>query len=263
MTNDICIVSVGIDGREPYSQYASILEQKAKEHGYSTMVWKNEYPPNSPTHQEVPYAFKPFAIKAAKDNGYKKVMWLDCKCYIQKELTKINESLNDDGHWFMYDGGTVGEWCKDGALQLLGITREEAFGISVIAAKHFALNFDKEIAVFFFEEYLKYAIDNGGDAYRGPWKNTSLEASSDRRVKGHRHDQTCASVIVHKLNMEVKENKSIEWRDGWKFREVQMDPEIIFDGYLHCIHNCSCDSCSKAMNDVQKNKKYIPEYFMR
>jgi len=271
MKDKICVVSVGLDGREQYSKFASILEQKAIENGYDTMVWKNEFPPNSPTHQEVPYAFKPFAIQAARDAGYNKVLWMDCKCYILSQITPIEEALEKDGYWFVEDGMTVGEWCKDSALPLLGITREEGFGMNVIAAKHFALNFEHKIARDFFDAYMGYAVNDGGEAYIGPWTNESGQASSDERVRGHRHDQLCGSVVLNRLNMKMSYNDVVDWRDGWKFKGKSghgphgtFNPLILFDGYLHGdALTCKCPICLEMNPKILSGEITPPDSFYR
>lgn len=267
--DNICVVSVGLDGREKYSEFTAILEQKAKENGYDTMVWKNEFPPNSPTHEQVPYAFKPFAIQAAKDAGYSKVLWMDSKCYILSQIIPIEEALEKDGYWFVEDGMTVGEWCKDSALPLLGITREEGFGMDVIAAKHFALNFEHQIARDFFDAYMGYAVNDGGEAYTGPWTNEQKQASMDERVRGHRHDQVCGSVIHHKLGMKMQPHNVVDWRDGWKFKHHAghhgtFNPLILFDGYLHGdALTCQCPICMEMNPKILSGEIVPPSCFWR
>ena len=46
---------------------------------------------------------------------------------------------------------------------------------------------------------LELAVDN--ITFPGPHNNDNLLASKDRRVKGHRHDQTAMSVIAIRLGM--------------------------------------------------------------
>jgi len=265
----LCVVSVGIDGREPYSQFTKILQQQSIENGYDAMVWTNDFPPGSPTHDQVPYAFKPFAIQAARDAGYTKILWMDSKCYILSQVTPIEEALEKDGYWFVEDGMTVGEWCKDSALPLFGITREEGFGMNVIAAKHFALNFEHKIARDFFDAYMGYAVDNDGEAYIGPWTNENGEASTDERVRGHRHDQVCGSVVRHKLGMKLSPNNVVDWRDGWKYKDEPnphgtFDPLILFDGYLHgTALNCTCPICSEVNPKIISGEIVPPPCFWR
>lgn len=265
----ICVVSVGVDGREPYSQYVETLKQKAIENGYAAMVWKNEMPPNCPAHQDVPYAFKPYAIQAALDEGYTKIFWMDSKCHIVSKITPVEEALDEHGYWFVEDGMTVGEWCKDSALPLLGVTREEAYQMKVIAAKHFALNLEHDIAKQFFKRYMGYAVDNNGEAYRGPWQNNNSEASVDPNVRGHRHDQTCGSVIREQLGMKMFENNVVDWRDGWKFRgqsghHGMIEPLVLFDGYLHgSATSCPCQTCRDINQKIVDGTVVPPNTFWR
>jgi hypothetical protein len=272
--DNICIVSVGLDGREKYSEFTAKLEHMAKKNGYDAMVWKNEFPPDSPTHKEVPYAFKPFAIRAAALAGYTKILWMDSKCYILDKIVPVEKALEEDGYWFLEDGGSVGEWCSDSVLPLLGITREEGLKMKVIAAKHFALNFEHKIARDFFDAYLGYATDDDGKAYIGPWTNENQEASTDERVQGHRHDQTCASMIVNRLDMKISDNRPsgnivVDWRDGWKYGEKSkyhnpIKPLILFDGYLHgTAMNCTCPICLEVNEGIVNGEIIPPPWFWR
>ena len=269
MSDKICVLSVGVDGREPYSKYVEVVAQKAIENGYDAMVWKNEMPPNCPPHAEVPYAFKPYAIQAALDAGYKKVLWLDSKCHITGKIAPVEDALENDGYWFVEDGMSVGEWCKDSALPIFNITREEAYQMKVIAAKHFALNFEHEIARDFFKRYMGYAVDDGGEAYKGSWTNDRSQVSVDPNVRGHRHDQTCGSVIREQLGMKMSENNVVDWRDGWKFKGKSghhgtIEPLILFDGYLHgSALDCHCDLCRDLKPKILDGTVVPPKTFWR
>ena len=159
-----------------------------------------ELPPGSPEHLQVPYAFKVYAINTLRKDGYTSILWADAAVGAIRSLAPIWERTERDGYWFSNNWTwNCGQWTCDTALPLLGITREQAFEIPQVAATAFALDFGKDIAVKFFDEYSKGAV-NG--AFKGPWTNSHGEASPDRRVLGHRHDQTAASVIAWRLKMK-------------------------------------------------------------
>jgi hypothetical protein len=110
------------------------LRESLKAQGFrgDVIFWTDALPPGSPTQDESPMAFKPFAFKAAFEQGYELVLWLDAAAY--------------------------------------------------------------------------------GISFRGippgrPWTDSRSNRdgllSSDPRVKGHRHDQTAASLIAYELNMRI------------------------------------------------------------
>ena len=222
MKNDLMIVSVGVNGRENYGDHAKNLQNNCNSLGIKNQIWINQYPPNSPSHQQAPYAFKYFALKHALDEGYKKIIWLDSICSIKGDTKELISILDNNGYFFPPDGWWVGQWCKDSALEPLGINREESFNIPVLAAKHLGFNFEDKRNIKILEDF-KYYIDlNNGETLRGSWTNNNKEVSSDPRVLGHRHDQTVLSVLAWKQSMALDGdwNEMIVWGSQTKPRQV-------------------------------------------
>jgi hypothetical protein len=48
----------------------------------------------------------------------------------------------------------------------------------------------------------KDALDNG--IFNGNWNNSNNTESTDPRCMGHRHDQTCAELVAHKLAIPLQ-----------------------------------------------------------
>jgi hypothetical protein len=70
----------------------------------------------------------------------------------------------------------------------------------MLASGCLGLNFTHEAANKFLDEW-EITAKNG--SFIGAWINDNLEVSPDLRVRGHRHDQTAASVIACKLGMDL------------------------------------------------------------
>ena len=158
----------------------------------TVLCWTNAYPPGSPQHHENPYAFKAWAIKAAKDAGFDLVLWADACILPNGSLEPLWDRIEQRGYWISDNGFSNHQWtCKD-AYPLLGITEEENKGIPHVVATTFGLNLKSGIGAMAFEQYLKFA-QNG--AFRGPW-------AGGVGVQ-HRHDQTALSVIAYRLGMEL------------------------------------------------------------
>ena len=155
-----------------------------------------EYPVGCPTHEESPFAFKFFCIKECVKKGYKKILWLDSSVIIKTDLNDVFEDIEKRGYFFIRNWHSVGEYCHDKALKTLNITRDQSLTIPCMQGTNFGLNFDNEYIVIFFNKVLELSSD--GITFPGPYSNSNCEASKDKRVAGHRHDQTALSVIALK-----------------------------------------------------------------
>jgi len=165
------------------------------------LFWKDEYPPGCPTHQEQPYAFKVAALEMAIHRGECATLWCDGSVWFIKDPTPLFEQIEEKGYWIMSGGWHVSTWCSDAALPLLGIKREDYWEVPMISATMFGLDMQSEIARRVVG-YMRARVRDG--SLRGPWKNENGEASSDKRVLGHRHDQTALSVLAYKLGLNVE-----------------------------------------------------------
>lgn len=174
--------------------------------------WADCYPDGSPSHDDIPYAFKAYAIQYAIRQGCDLVLWADACIMPVEPMSDVWSLIESQGYWISRNGWTNSEWCCDDALPLLGITREEAVLQEHVVATTFGLNLRSEIGKAFAAEYLAHA-KNG--AFRGPWMNKNHPSYAgypigprcapcgDARVRGHRHDQTSASAIAAKLGMTL------------------------------------------------------------
>jgi hypothetical protein len=133
--------------------------------------------------------------------------------------------IEEHGHYFQHGGWNTGQWCKDEALAPLGLTRENSFDVPHMMACIMGLDFENKRSVEFFEQWMMHAQD--GVTFPGPWTNENKQASQDERVLGHRHDQTVASVLSHRLGMEwvqaQGEYKLIYHTDG-----IELGPNVCF-----------------------------------
>lgn len=175
------------------------------------LTWKDEYPKGCPSHHVIPFAFKPYCIREAMQRGYHLVLWLDASIRIKRDPAPLFELIGADGYLFFENYHSVGEFCKDEALGPLGIARDESFSLPSCDASVIGLDLRTAKACEFLEQWVRFA--NDGITFPGPkWsgvKNWPATASADSRVKGHRHDQTCASVIALKLGMSRWKSRAV------------------------------------------------------
>ena len=103
------------------------------------------------------------------------------------------------------DGWTIGQWTSDDALRAFGIERDLAMTMHLCLAGMLGINRRRAQALRFLTRWEE--LGNAG-CFRGPWTNESGQASSDRRCRGHRHDQSAASWLCYELGIPMADLKS-------------------------------------------------------
>ena len=208
MLEKCCIVSVGIGHWYPkgIDRMNESLNKVNWKNG--RLLSRNEYPPGCPCIEEAGYAFKPYALTEALKKGMRYLLWADASVWALKPIEPIFEKIAEDGCLFFDNGFSVfhkehsiGEWCRDASLPKFGITREESMRMPEITTSFFGLDMARRDSKIFLEDWMAYAKD-GETFIVEPRDNDKGQCSSDPRVKGHRYDQTAASVIVERLGMK-------------------------------------------------------------
>lgn len=202
-----CIVNVGFGGWHPKG--SARLERSLVYHGYPGHVktWTNGLPPGSPTHQDVPYGMKVAAMEWAMTQGYERIMWLDSSVWCVKFPKAHLDAIGRDGYYMVHSGWKCDQWTNDNCLNYFGLTREQAAEIPMISAGILGLGTFSEVAREFFAQW-KNAMQAG--AFKGSWTATPSEGSGDR-YRGHRHDQSCASIIAHRLGMFIHPEQTYDY----------------------------------------------------
>lgn len=214
------IINVAFNVRYPTAQQRLI--QTLEHHGFTgeKYLWTDAYPEESPRHHVVPYGFKTHAFVVARRHGHRVVLWCDAALVAMRDIRPLFDAIERQGHLLISLGLPCGQWCSDKALPLLGVTREEAWRIPSLTGSLMGLDFGHGRTREFFRRW--HGLSVGADAFRAPWENDPHAAqgwslwvprsgfvSADPRVLGHRHDQTCASVIAHQLGMELTEARGL------------------------------------------------------
>jgi len=217
----ICVVNFGKGGW--YVEGQKRIRSSLVEHGYQGdfMFYTDEKDLGCPPHKDMPYAFKPYAINKAVERGYEIVAWLDSAMYVAPcgRLEDFWANIQKDGYFLPLNGDTTGIWCADSALPTLGVTREEVMTMPQIMACVMGFDLRNDTTKEFLKQYYARSLDG---SYRGAWRNENNCCSTDPRVKGHRHDQTAASVIAYKLGMRNLNVNKVSYQPDTQ------DPRIIF-----------------------------------
>jgi hypothetical protein len=195
-----CVVSFA-DGTGSYRKKLQRLEQSLNGNFDGDFLGFKSYSEiECESHSAVPYKFKPAAIRKAINLGYDLVIWLDSPVFAKKPLNDFVSYTEENGYAFFNNiGYSLSDYTNDKTLSYYGIDRQKGWDIPMIMACTMSFNFKNPQTMDFFKQYESVA----NELYCGEWFNDDLTESKDMRVKGHRHDQSVASCIIHKMGLTV------------------------------------------------------------
>lgn len=213
--------------------------------GEDYLIFRDVMPPGSPSHQETPYAFKAWALEAAREKGGTMLLWADASIVPIRSIDPIWEYAREHGVWLADNGWKNSQWTCDAALQDLfdlngeirpsydneaQITAARGLNRTIqhVVATAFALDLNHRNGALFFHEYLRLAQTS---AFKGPWWNSNGErpdyaskvgarACGPPECLGHRHDQSCASVIAWRLGIPLTQSPRFFTYDGQQTSET-------------------------------------------
>lgn len=200
------------DGTGTYIKALARLELSLKQVGFDgTFKGINDYGHiHSPHHKgpdtdlgpAIPYAFKAFSIEKAMEDGHRYILWCDSVVYATKTLDPIFRHIAEHGYLFFDNiGFSIGDYTSDACLKKFNMSREAAFNSKMIMACVMGFDVEHPQAALFLSHYIAAASD--GISYPGSWSNENCQVSMDMRVKGHRHDQSVASILIKQMGLTI------------------------------------------------------------
>lgn len=159
------------------------------------LIYQDEYPKNSPTHDLMPYALKIHAIEQTMKLGYKDIVWMDCSIVINKPFYDI---LNTD--LLMWNTGlSIGETTNDNCLSKYMMPADGLlFPESATTFVHFDTG--TKVGLAFWELWQ-------GGAYNGAFSGSrqyNPAESKRKEFKYHRQDQSAASCAAYWCGIKPK-----------------------------------------------------------
>lgn len=233
----ICNVGVGAG----HVNGSRRLKESLDFHGinWEQFFWLDKYPKGCPTHKEVPYAFKPYAILEAKKAGCDIVIWADSAVWaINGNVEALISYIETKGYYFISSGYSIGQWTSDKTIEGMCYARDDELHdpskSQMIMACFFAIDFRIEFMSWFFMEYYHACLSNKGYLLKGDWKNDKLQVSKDIRCTGHRHDQSIISLLIKRHNLEIVNGHENFFQYypydnyvGKNWKEVQLDNKVL------------------------------------
>jgi hypothetical protein len=135
-----------------------------------------------------------YTIRKLWEEGYTKIIWVDCSVFLIKPLDPIWKIVAEEGFLAQEAGYWLGQWCNNTTLDYFNLTREEANEIRMYGnAGLLGINFDFPTSKEFFLRWEK-SMEDG--MFKGSWSN-------------HRHDMSCGSAIRHFLDLPLQPGDEI------------------------------------------------------
>ncbi len=189
---DVCFVSVCFGDPRYYLQMdrlrASIL---CFYPDANILFYKGEYPPGSRSFYESLYGFKPHAIQSAKEQGFKKIIWLDPAMIlidIIDDLLKFDMmAVKDDN--LLYN--VVSNNCYD----YFGLTQKQVLDNKwhLVGGSIYTFNFEKDSANQIFNRWF--------DAEKRRMFGSQQEQASEK-LQGHRMDEAVMAICMYQNGIE-------------------------------------------------------------
>lgn len=166
-------------------------------------------------HAVRPYSFKSAVMKHAADClGCDIVLWLDSVMLPVAPLQPLWDRIRRDGYYINGLDFTNYEWTADSAYPYLfpGLDIDEAHRLNRtiphLNAQVIGLDLGTAHGRQFLDQYYALSLT---PAFSGPWRNDPVQGDpatpyysgpcGPADVRGHRHDQTAASVVAWSLGM--------------------------------------------------------------
>ena len=233
-----CVVNVATGS---YVRGQERLTEKLASMGVDYVHFRDRLPAGSPSHRDVPYAFKAYALEAAMLQGYTTLLWADACILPVKPLDELFERIERDGYWIGNNGWTNYEWTADSAYPDLfpgewnlahsgnkHMTAERCLEdlrilnrkIPHVVATTFGVSLNQPRGKAILGYYLTLAKTK---AFCGPWQNANylgdgwpyaenpprLMPCGPADVRGHRHDQTALSVTAWRMGCDLTNSPDI------------------------------------------------------
>jgi len=184
------------------------LTEKCPESG--TFIAWDQMPPGTPDLKEDrmynAYIAKPYALRSALAQADIAIL-CDASFYAIRDIAPLVEHIREHGYYLCRNGSSVGEWTSDACLRYFDLERDEVMGMADISSYCVGINKHDLKALRFADAWCQHSNRQTipGFHTNQPHKNRRSRnpgwVSQERRVKGHRHDQSVISILAHQMGL--------------------------------------------------------------
>lgn len=217
--NKAVIINAGISGW--YGLGSKRLAKSLNFVGWSgdTLIWADEYPPNSHNHNDIPYYMKIAAFDEAIRQGYTHILWCDSSMWAVNNPMKLFDIISEQGYYFFSTGYNLAQSVNDNALNAVGLSRNEAEGLTEWASGLVGFRMDNEkgrCIYYKWKEYMDAGLSKGSRLHDNQ--------SQDPRFLFHRQDQSCLNLAIWQAGVRNTKGLDMVSYKGTGYNEK----EIIF-----------------------------------
>lgn len=171
---------------------------------------------------------KPAAARVAVERGYDSIIWCDSSIFAIRDIGPVFEAVESQGVGvFGDDGWNAGQWASDLALEIMGISRDDAMRMPWVCGAILGVSLDHPTGREWYNDWISLADAGafGIDHPKGPHA-PAADISSDPRVKGYRRDGPVLAYLRDKYGLQPNLNRTCTY---WK-KEVSPDIALVARG---------------------------------
>jgi hypothetical protein len=211
------IINCGVGGW--YPEGSKRLKKSLNFVGWpgNDLIWAGEYPSNCYLHEQVPYYMKVAAFEEAIRQGYTHILWCDSSMWAVNNPVPLFDIINEQGFWFFSSGYNLAQSVNDAALNHVGLSRDEAEGVTEWASGLFGVNLNNPDGLALYTQWKAYM-----DAGLSIGSRVHDNQSADPRFLFHRQDQSCLSLAIWKLGLKNKASTDYVsyWGTGYDVNKI-------------------------------------------
>lgn len=153
-------------------------------------TWENRMPDGARPFNDSMYGFKPWAVKIARDQGYKKIFWIDSTTVIQDKLDYYDQCTEEHGGVLaVQDDNKLSGFCSNKALQYTGYERDDLKSMHLVGGSLYYFDFNYPLCEKIFMDWMKSEQD-------GIFGNMRQQCGEE--LQGHRSDETMMALYLYK-----------------------------------------------------------------
>lgn len=174
----------------------------------STIIYADEYPPNSHTHEDIPYYMKIAVFEEAIRQNFTHILFVDSSFWAVSNPMKMFDIISDQGYYFFSSGYNLAQSVNDTALNYVGLSRDEAESVNEWASGclGFRMNNENGSKLYYrWKELMDAGLSKGSRLHDNQ--------SADPRFLFHRNDQSCLSLAAWEIGL--KNEKGLDMVSYW------------------------------------------------
>jgi hypothetical protein len=150
--------------------------------------WTDELPNGSQTFQKSLYGFKPHAVNAALEKGYKQIVFFDPAVILTDRVDFYQNVIHEYGVIAVPDANKLHRFCYKKALDHFSLTKHDIMDWHLVGGSFYYFDFDLPLCHTIFNKWI--------DAERLGLFGSQQEQASER-LHGHRSDEAIMALALY------------------------------------------------------------------